>query len=701
VELVGIADADAQRAQRRADALGIPNAFGSLDEMMRFAKPDAVHVLTPPTTHAGLAVAAMRAGAHVYVEKPMAASLADCDTMIACAEREARLLCVGHCMAFDPLMRRALELIGSGKLGELRHVAAVYTFDTKRIPNYDGKGWYRQLAGGFLEDLASHPASLLLPLIGAPTRVQGSERGEELTALVDGERATATMLVSLGTRPEEVTLEVRGTAGTLRIDFSAMTMTVQPSRRIPKKLAHGVKNLETATQLLAQTLTSTAKVATRRADTTKGIHSLIEAFYAAIRDGGPAPVSGGDGREVVRLLRELWPEPAPAHPPRWVLSPVTSSSGGTGRRQNGEPRTALVTGATGFIGRHLVRALTERGLVVRALARNPERAKEIDAPAVEVVVGDVGDAAVTSGLAEGMDVVFHLASVMQGSPEEFERVDLAGGRRLIEEAKRAGVRRFVFTSTMGAYKLGGLRDGALVTEEMTDDPDAVGPYARAKLLIERELLHATAAGELESVIVRPGLVFGPGAPPTLEHLPHMGALRGERYIMFGDGEVPLQLTYVENTVDALWRSAVSPDATGGIFTIIDDDLPTQREYVARLATLTGRRYRIAAIPRPAAWSIGLGVETVARVLRRKPPTTRHLLLGKTVKLGFDTSRARQVLGWTPAVSWEEGLERALEWERSRRRERTRQAAPPVSADRQADTGSSPAVRAEEHAEHWA
>ena len=670
VQVMAIVDADERRAREKAAQHGIAATFATQRAMLDAVHPDIVHVLTPPASHAALCIEAMESGAHVYVEKPMASTVEECDRMIAAAERTGRRLCVGHSLVYDPLMQRALDLIASGEVGEILHADATYAFDPARIPGYRNKTWYRHLGGGFLEDLASHPASVLLRLIGDPRTVTGvrDRRSpgalEEVTALVDGERGAATMHVSLAARPEDVSVVVRCTRGTLRADFSTMTLVVQRDRKLPKKLAHGVKNLETSAQLAVQTVTSMGRVVAKRTDTTKGIHSLIAAFVAALDAGTPAPVAGREGRAAVSILRTLWPDASPlaARPARWVLSrgeAVTPTSS--------ELPSALVTGATGFIGRHLVRFLAERGVRVRAMARDPERGRELAHPNVEVVVGDFGDPAAIDGIAAGMDTVFHLASVMKGTADEFERVDLAGGRRLLDEAKRAGVRRFVFTSTMGAFKLGGLRDGSVVTEEMSDDPERVGHYSRAKLLMERLLLEANGTGDIEAVVLRPGLVFGDGISPYLEHLPHVGSFKGDRYTVFGDGEVPLQLTYVGNVVDALWRAATSPDAPGQTFTIIDDDVPTQRQFVRRLAELTGRPLTVRTIPRPAAWLIGLGVETAAGVLRQKPPTTRQLLLGKTAKLAFDCSRAKRVLGWTPTVSWDEGLRRAVAWDEARKR----------------------------------
>jgi nucleoside-diphosphate-sugar epimerase len=632
--------------------------------MLDALKPDVVHVLTPPATHAALCVEALDADAHVYVEKPMALTEVDCDLMIDAAKRNGRELCVGHSLVYDPLLAQAFQAIERGHIGEIVHASAVFCFDPKRIPDYNSKAWYRRLGGGFVEDLATHPASVLLRVIGKPKSLASASHdladgtASGISALIEGERATGTLLVSLAGRPEDVSLEVRGTRGFVSVNFSTMVVTVQRDRKLPKKLVHGFRNVFAARDLAVQTVVNTARYLAKRMDTTKGVHTLIGAFYAALAERRSAPVAPEEGREIVHLMRRLWPDRTGFdQPARFVLSNADVSEAAEAPTISSRMRSALVTGASGFIGAHLVHTLASRGIRVRALARDPKRAQRLAAPNVEVVIGDFADPAVIEGLAEHTDTIFHLASVMTGSRDEFERVDLAGTRNLIAEAKRARVERFVFTSTMGAYALAGLPDGAVVTEEMIDAPDRVGNYARAKLLIEQMLMTEHNLGHFDAVVLRPGLVFGPGASPFLEHLPHLGSLRGNRYVVFGDANVRLQLTYVENTVEALWLAATVEAAAGQTFTIIDDDLPTQREFVSTLAALTGRPLRVSTIPRVAAHAIGAGVEALFAALGRKPPTTRRLLLGKTAKISFDTTRAKQVLGWEPRIGWQEGLER--------------------------------------------
>ena len=162
--------------------------------------------------------------------------------------------------------------------------------------------------------------------------------------------------------------------------------------------------------------------------------------------------------------------------------------------------TVLVTGGTGFVGRHVVHALRARDESVRALVRDPGRASRLAAWGVELAVGGLGDAGAVRAACEGMDAVVHLVSIIRGAPADFERVMVQGTRDLVAAASEAGVRRFVLASALG------------LTEETKD---AV-PYYAAKWEMER----AVRESGLEHVILRPSFVFGRdgGVLPTFVRL---------------------------------------------------------------------------------------------------------------------------------------------------------------------------------------
>lgn len=320
---------------------------------------------------------------------------------------------------------------------------------------------------------------------------------------------------------------------------------------------------------------------------------------------------------------------------------------------------ALVTGATGFLGGHLTRRLLSEEDGVRILARSAERASELRDAGAEVRVGDLRDPEAIRGLAEGVDVVYHLASAIAGPWEDFEAVDVRGTERLLEEAARAGARRFVYASSVAVYAIGEApHDVRLDETGPVADPERAGNYTRAKVLAEERVREADRAGRVEGVICRLGLIFGPGRSPYFPETPHFGKRVGNWAVVLGDDEFPLPLTYVGNTVEALRLCATVPGAAGEVVNVVDENVP-RGEHLERVAALTGERVRLLCLPRLTAYLVGGGVQVAARMLGREAPTSPKLMLDKVRRVGFEATAAREVLGWSPSVSLEDGLRRTV------------------------------------------
>lgn len=219
-ELAAVVSADSIRARSAADVLGVSRSGGTLQEILD-AGIDAVHVCTPNPTHADITRQALTAGCHVLVEKPMAATVAACRTMIEAAQRAQRLLAVGHCMNWAPPLVAARQAIDAGAIGQPLLASIALGFDSPP------SGLWRQdlsteEGGGPLFDLGSHAADALLTLFGPVQSVSASLRrlrhpyAAEDTAVVlvdfeDG--ATATMQVSFAA--ELNSLSIVGTEGEL------------------------------------------------------------------------------------------------------------------------------------------------------------------------------------------------------------------------------------------------------------------------------------------------------------------------------------------------------------------------------------------------------------------------------------------------------------------------------------------------------
>ena len=261
----------------------------------------------------------------------------------------------------------------------------------------------------------------------------------------------------------------------------------------------------------------------------------------------------------------------------------------------------LVTGGTGFVGGHVVRALRERELPVRLLARNAdsERTRELEKLGCEIVGGDITDVTTVRAAIQGADVVIHLIAIRQGRPDEFERVMIQGTRDLVAEARDAGVRRFVLMSALG-------------TSEETKD---LVPYYGAKWSMEETV----RASGLEHVIFRPSFVFGPdgGILPTFAKL----AKRMPVTPIIGRGLQRIQPIWADD-VGAYFAAGVDkPEAANRTFEIGGPEPVTWNEFWERLKRALGVRRPSVHMP------VGF-MRLNALVTERLPgdiPLTRDLL----------------------------------------------------------------------------
>lgn len=315
VELIGACDVDPVGRERFTARWQLPT-YADLDELLSAGEPDVVHVLTPPATHAALAIQLLEAGVHVLVEKPMALTLGEADAMVAAARRSGRMLTVDHNRWFDPVVQRARALLASGQMGSLLGVevyqgAAAGEADA---PAGQAQHWSTQLPGGILHNLAPHPTYLLRGFTGAVqdlrvlARAEEDGRLREVRAIVTGERAMGTLTISLLTRPFMNRITLYGSAATAEINLNNMTLIVRRERRAPKVIGKVLPNLEEAVQLVGATVTNTIEFITGRQRYYPGMGVHFRALYEALAQGQQPPVSADDGRDAVWLMERIWEE---------------------------------------------------------------------------------------------------------------------------------------------------------------------------------------------------------------------------------------------------------------------------------------------------------------------------------------------------------------------------------------------------------
>jgi predicted dehydrogenase len=326
--IVGLADANERQAGELSTRFHIPSVYRTLTDLLDAERPDVVHILTPPQTHAALAIEAMDAGCHVLVEKPMAASQEEAEAMEAVAQRRGVKLCVDHNHLFDPALVQARTLVEQGTIGQVVWVESFEGFDVGAPDNpYVRTGaaehWVHQLPGGIFQNLAPHPAYLLLAFLGEPTTIQAMAQktgrvptayADELRVLVSSEETLGCFMVSLSIQPFMKYVHIYGTEATIYVNLTTNSLLLLKNRRLPRALARGMRGIEEGMQLLGNTVTNAVRVATGRLRSYPGMGVLISEFYRSLATDGTPPVDSAAGRQVVRLLDRVWEQIGPWQP---------------------------------------------------------------------------------------------------------------------------------------------------------------------------------------------------------------------------------------------------------------------------------------------------------------------------------------------------------------------------------------------------
>jgi nucleoside-diphosphate-sugar epimerase len=316
-------------------------------------------------------------------------------------------------------------------------------------------------------------------------------------------------------------------------------------------------------------------------------------------------------------------------------------------------RVAL-TGATGYTGSRLLGALLARGDQVSALVRPQSVSPHAASTGVRVVVGDLADSDALARLVEGADGVLHVAAVYRtaGHPDSYYRdVNVRGVERLLEAAARAGVRRFVHTSTVGVH---GHIANPPADEAAPFDPGDV--YQATKAEGETLALAFHAKRGLPVTVVRPGAIYGPGETRLLKLF---RAIARGRYAVVGSGRPLYHPVYIDDLVAGFLLALDHPRAPGEAFILAGPSSISQADLASLIARKTGGRVLPVRIPAaPLQWAGDL-VEAVFVPLGLEPPLHRRRVDFWTKSRGFSIEKARRVLGYAPQVDLEEGVERTV------------------------------------------
>jgi nucleoside-diphosphate-sugar epimerase/predicted dehydrogenase len=671
LELAVIGDAAASRAEAAAKLHGFTHAVTSI-EAMAASDCDVVHILLPPTLHAQAALAMIRAGKSVLIEKPYVLDGAEAEALVQAAEQAGVAIGVNHNFLFGSNYQRLRDLVRTGGLGRIDDLRVDWHYQLPFIKHGPFDNWIVSAPANPLFEIGAHPIAFALDLLGGLTldHVEASDFVTLPSGIIVPQRwrilgrgpqgSAVTLSLAFTPGHESRALVARGTGGAIRYDFGRDIGLVERTRTDNPMLdAHKVAK-DTLTQLKAQAGPDLRRrvrhaLAKHPAATPfdECIFNSIRAFYEGRASGTTDPRHAASfGGETVRLAGEIAAKAGQGEPSRAPIS-VTLP-------EPAKPSDVLVVGGTGFIGRALVKRLLSEGRGVRVMTRGARGAAlAMRGLPVEIFAGHHGDPAALESALAGIKTVYHLAKAEGRRWQDYVEGDITPTKALGEAAAKAGVERLIYTGTIDSYDSASAANSIDNTTPVDRRIAGRNLYARSKAACEAALREIAARTGLKLVIMRPGIVIGAGSPPA--HL-GVGRFTSDTQVDFwGDGTNMLPFVHVDDVADALARAATAPGIDGQDFLISGPPLLSARDYVSALEQAAGTT--IEAKPgSPLRFWMADAVKEAAKNAVRHPnarKSTLHDWQCRAHVSRYDASGTEAALGWHPINAREELIQRGI------------------------------------------
>lgn len=657
VSLYGVFDANPATAQALARDFRIPNVFDSLEQAAA-SEADAVHVLTPPDLHLGTAMPFVKAGKTVLLEKPLGVSSAECEELRRAAAASGAIVGVNQNFVFNPAYEQLKQTIASGKLGRPRYLSYVYEVPLRQLTARQFSHWMFREPLNILLEQAVHPLSQVVDLAG-PVREMSvlSEAPLEISpgvalhpacqASLLCERMPAHLRFHVGSQFTVCRLTVVCDDGVAVADMFANQFHTLARTAYMEPIDVWLSARATARQIrqqgfavLRDYVLAMAKLKPRSDAFYLGMKSSIQAFYRDLADSGRPRIDLDFGASLVDVCEQI----------AGGFKPLPASAPATALAAQGAGKLVVMLGGTGFIGSHTTEALLHAGYRVRVMARGARNLQAVfNHPGVEVVRGDVKRRDDLERAMAGADYVINLAH--GGGGADFEAIRAAmvdTAVQVAEVAHAAGARRLVHVGSIAGLYLGDA--GESVRDDTPPDPmpHTRNDYAHAKALADAAVLDVHRRLGLPVVLLRPGLVVGPGASPFHGGL---GFFNNDQYCVgWNDGRNALPWVLVTDCATAIIGAMTSDQAVGRAYNLVGDVRPSAREYLADVAQVTGRPLKFVPSSPVALWLAEMGKWLVKRVTGRRVqrPYLRDIR-SRGIAAAFDCSQAKRDLNWAPVA----------------------------------------------------
>ncbi len=653
VELTAICDVSKPAVEGLAAAYGV-RAFTDLKGLIAADICDAVHILTPPPVHKPLAEMCLTAGLDVLIEKPVALSLDETRAIIEAANAAGRKVAASHNFLGIPSYTRLKNLMKSGRLGRVNAAEINWVFPLAPLRSGPFGLWMLEQPENLLLELGPHLFAFAVDLFGAP-EIEYVSLGKPIMMPGDGARAQSwrilaragevdiTFNISLVESADDRSVTLRGSGGIARLNYAADTLIVERENTSDIVLNPLRRQLSLAGQHLREGSINAARQVVslnQNGPYALGFQGVVAGFYGGLREGA-AVDQRFDHVTMEKVMTAI--------DSTLALLPKADRTKPKAAKAARKPKpSVLVIGGTGFIGRHLTRALVASGRDVRVLSRGRTSPFDDLADQVETFSTSLKDPDGLAHAMQGVKAVYHLAKSVDTTWQGCLENDVAVTESIAKAALAAGVERFVYTGTIASYDMS--NPANTITEKTGFAPDMTDRnlYARSKAECEKRLMMMHQKDGLPLVIARPGIVIGAGGP--LQHW-GIGRWHGAGTVkIWGSGNNILPFVLIDDVADGLIRMMENDAAISQSFNLVGEAMMTARGYFDAIDTATGARIDVRTGPF-LGYYLNDSVKHALKkyVLRRRNLSRASLSDWKSRAhySPFEITHPKTLLGWQP------------------------------------------------------
>lgn len=662
-ELVAVCDRSASAADAFAEAYGLV-AYTDLEELLSADVCDAVHILTPPSSHADLAIQCLQAGKHCLVEKPVALSFEETKRITDAAEAANKVFAAGHNFMGLPSYERLKAAAEAGDYGKITSAEINWHFPLAPLRSGPFGLWLLKEPKNLLLELGPHLFAFAVDLFG-DIDIEYLSLGKPIDLPADTDRPQSwrilaragdvdlTFNLSLVETIDDRSVTLRGSSAAARLDYANDTLVVQRENASDIILNPLRKQLDQSFQNLKEgVVNATWQLGSLNRKSAYGLsfQGTFTPFYQSLR-GGASLDYRFNGAAALKVMRAI--DDTLALLPKPKAKPKPAS------RKKPKP-SVLVIGGTGFIGRALTRKLVAQGKDVRVLSRGASGPFDDIADHVELYSASLTDTDALTQAMQGIEAVYHLGKSLDTTWEACLKNDVGVTIGIAEAAMEAGVSRFIYTGTIASYDMSDPTESISEHTGFAADMSDRNLYARSKAKCEEELLKLHDSQGLPLVIARPGIVVGEGGP--LQHW-GIGRWHGAGAVrIWGPGTNILPFVLIDDVAKGLVLMMENSDAVGKSFNLVADPMMSARDYFAAIHRELGAKIQVSSGNLTAFWmadALKYGLKKYA--LRRHGAIRPSLADWKSRAhfSPFDNGLPKDLLGWEPESDKSRFVQKAI------------------------------------------